>query len=672
MKFLTPGFLYALTSLAIPIVIHLFHFRKVKKVRFSQLQFLKELQQRNQSRSKLKHLLVLLSRMLAISFLVFAFARPYIPISETQTSSSPDQPIAIYIDNSFSMAAKNEQGNLLDIAKNKAIEIIKAYPLGHQFIIIDNDFKNQYSRVVDSKKAIELSQNINLSYSTKFSSQVIQRIKGIQKSVQQVYLISDFQKISTDIENTPDPKLNYSLIPVNASKEVNLSLDSIRFSQATHFSNERLKEMNFSVASFNITDEREVVTELYLEQELVSPGNYSLEDKKEVLSSSFTIDTEKEWHLGKFLIQDYPITFDDTLYFNFKVENNLDVLHIYEKEKNKGISALFENDSNVQYQLSHVNSIDYSSFSHQEIIIIDELQDVSSGLGQEIKKYCDDGGKILIIPSAVASTSANQILSQQNLSVLNNVLNSSELPINEINTNSFLFQQVFESIPENMRFPIIKGHYKLDQRTRQFSESILKLQNGEPFLSYFPLKGNGGIYLFSAPLQLNESFIKNALFVPVLYNMAISGLDQRRCYYTLGENQIVLSHAIKKETPIYIKDHDRKIIPYQVYSRGNITIDLSEHQLNAGTYPVYSEDSLIDYISLNYNRKESDLNCFSIEELNDQGKLHDLKFNTITAQQNISQQLESYSIGKEFWKHCLLIALLFFGLEIILLRFLKS
>src|SRR5690606_15816754 len=79
MKFVYPEFLYALFAIAIPIVIHLFNFRKFKKIYFSNVQFLKEVTQETQSKSKLKHLLILISRILAISFLVFAFAQPYIP-----------------------------------------------------------------------------------------------------------------------------------------------------------------------------------------------------------------------------------------------------------------------------------------------------------------------------------------------------------------------------------------------------------------------------------------------------------------------------------------------------------------------------------------------------------------------------------------------------------------
>jgi L-asparagine transporter-like permease len=78
MHFLYPAFLFALLTLAIPVLVHLFNFRRYKKVLFSNVQFLKEVQEQQASRRNLKERLILAARLLALLFLVFAFARPYI------------------------------------------------------------------------------------------------------------------------------------------------------------------------------------------------------------------------------------------------------------------------------------------------------------------------------------------------------------------------------------------------------------------------------------------------------------------------------------------------------------------------------------------------------------------------------------------------------------------
>jgi len=45
MQFLYPSFLWALLALAIPIIIHLFYFRRFKKVFFTNVKFLKEVKE---------------------------------------------------------------------------------------------------------------------------------------------------------------------------------------------------------------------------------------------------------------------------------------------------------------------------------------------------------------------------------------------------------------------------------------------------------------------------------------------------------------------------------------------------------------------------------------------------------------------------------------------------
>ncbi|HRH39956.1 MAG TPA: BatA domain-containing protein, partial [Flavobacteriales bacterium] len=80
MAFLYPAFLWALTALAIPVLIHLFQLRRFKRLEFSDVRFLKEVSQQTRSRKKVRHWLVLIARLLALTCLVLAFAQPYIPV----------------------------------------------------------------------------------------------------------------------------------------------------------------------------------------------------------------------------------------------------------------------------------------------------------------------------------------------------------------------------------------------------------------------------------------------------------------------------------------------------------------------------------------------------------------------------------------------------------------
>jgi hypothetical protein len=139
MRFLFPGFLFALLAIAIPIIIHLFNFRKFRKVYFSNVRFLKSIEQQTASRQNLKHLLVLFARILAIIFLVLAFARPY--ISADDSAGTARQAVSIYIDNSYSMEGVNREGTLLDEARRRAKEVAGEYGLNDRFQLLTNDLR---------------------------------------------------------------------------------------------------------------------------------------------------------------------------------------------------------------------------------------------------------------------------------------------------------------------------------------------------------------------------------------------------------------------------------------------------------------------------------------------------------------------------------------------------
>jgi len=153
MKFLFPAFLFALFTIAIPIIIHLFSFRQYKTVYFSNVSFLKDIKKESKNKSRLKQLLILIARILTLIFLVFAFAQPYIPTT-TDGKKQPNQIVGIYIDNSFSMNALSENGQLLEVARNKALEICLAYPVGTKFKLLTNDLKPKHQNVFNKEQFI--------------------------------------------------------------------------------------------------------------------------------------------------------------------------------------------------------------------------------------------------------------------------------------------------------------------------------------------------------------------------------------------------------------------------------------------------------------------------------------------------------------------------------------
>ena len=77
--FTNGAMLAGLAALAIPVVIHLLLRRRRQRLRFSTLRFFERQDEQSSQRRKLRNLLLLTIRLLLLTILVLAFARPFLP-----------------------------------------------------------------------------------------------------------------------------------------------------------------------------------------------------------------------------------------------------------------------------------------------------------------------------------------------------------------------------------------------------------------------------------------------------------------------------------------------------------------------------------------------------------------------------------------------------------------
>ena len=145
MRFLYPGMLFGLFALAIPIIIHLFNFRKHKVVYFSNTATLKKIEQENAKTKNLKYILILIMRMLFIASLVFAFAYPYNPEQKLKTDDA-DNLVAVYIDNSMSIQSQSSEISLIEDARASARKIVSNISPSQRFVLLTNSHQsdNEY------------------------------------------------------------------------------------------------------------------------------------------------------------------------------------------------------------------------------------------------------------------------------------------------------------------------------------------------------------------------------------------------------------------------------------------------------------------------------------------------------------------------------------------------
>ena len=237
MQFEHPFFLFAFLLLAIPILIHLFSFRRYKTFYFSSIYFLKNIEEETRNVRKLKHLLVLISRLGIFSCLILVFAQPYIPIKGSNNLQAKSI-LAIYIDNSFSMSSIGSSGNLLSEAKEQAKKFIEEAPNSTQILLVSNELSNLEQNLTSKTDALNRLDQISFSPINHPISEIVNWIdKSIHEKIskpftEQLVVLSDFQKNHNELKNIQlSPSIYFYPIQIIPQEKQNVSIDSIWYSE---------------------------------------------------------------------------------------------------------------------------------------------------------------------------------------------------------------------------------------------------------------------------------------------------------------------------------------------------------------------------------------------------------------------------------------------------------
>ncbi len=677
MNFLYPNFLWALSAIAIPIIIHLFNFRKFKTIYFSNVTFLKNIKEQTKSKSQLKHLLVLLARILTIIALVIAFAQPYIPIDAKKTINSQSV-VSIYIDNSFSMDAESSYGKLLEVAKSKAKEIADAYKPSTKFLLITNDMKPEHQHFINKEQLIDNISAIEISPNVKSIDKIISRqfdfMELTEKSSRSLYLLSDFQRASTHLNlQNPDSTTKINLMRLNAERSNNLFIDSCWFEiPARKF----MQQEELFIKIINISGEnyQNIPIKLYINDSLKTLGSFNIEANSNKTVSLLYQNTQKGIINGKIEITDYPITFDNTFYLNYLIADKIKVLTINNKISNQYFDALFKEDNYIELTNYTLSNINYTAFSGFQTIIINDLDSVSSGLMQELQNFVEYGGTLLFAPKIDGSiNSYNQLLKLLSAETIIK-LDTQKTKIKNINKENNLFKNTFKKIDENADLPFIKQHFVFSKTVSNNTQGIIHTRNKDAILNYTTHK-KGNVYCLAIPVNSESSnFPEHPLFVPIVYNIVLNSNPSNFLYYVIGNNNAIeLSYYNKNKTSNFSIVNNLLNVDFTPDFRlvnNNINLFLNNEITIAGNYLLNSNDLSLYGLAFNFNRNESNMECYNKDELTSlfaKNKFKNINFLNIN-DRFLTKSIERISKGIQLWKYFILLALLFILFEILLLR----
>ncbi|MGC1633222.1 MAG: hypothetical protein WA749_14025, partial [Gelidibacter sp.] len=199
--------------------------------------------------------------------------------------------------------------------------------------------------------------------------------------------------------------------------------------------------------------------------------------------------------------------------------------------------------------------------------------------------------------------------------------------------------------------------YKIPNPT---AANILSFEDNTAFLTQA-----NNVFVFTAALDDDNSNFKNSpLIVPVLYNIGKQSLKLPRLFYTIGtKNTIDINTTLLQDAILKLSDAETSVIPMQQTYNHKVQLITDDYPSTAGTYEVKNKDNVIQNLSYNYDRNESNLSYMNLSQVE-----NSIKNSSVAS---AIDAIKSNANVNELWKWFVIFAVAFLIIEMLILKFLK-
>lgn len=672
MTFTYPWFLIGLLGVLIPIAIHLFELRKPQRILFTNVEFIREVKLVTARQRKLKHLLILAARIGAVIALVLLFAQPYIPAPEQQASGNI---VRVVVDESPSMQQLGvDDHSIFEDATREADGLPLAFPASARFqlagaskVAVDAEaYRLQVSALQVSGQAGHAAENLARD----------EQVLGRQKAP--VFVFSDFQKnsFSQQIFATLDSSQQMYLVPIAGKGTANVFVDSVWLDDAFVRANVdaavhiRLRNGG-PVTAVNCPMKVFVGNQQAAAFQLTIPARQTAAALVKVRLTGTNVQR------CRVVVEDAPVDFDNTYFFTLRPATPIRIVEI---GADALMDQLYRNEPLFFYQQARAQAVNYQRLAEANLILVRGVKAVLPELRDGLRQATERGATVVIIPAADAQRDSYAAMFRElGIGGMQWIeqpagVKPPQRDIAEPSRQNPFFQDVFAG--QNRAAVMPKAAPVLNW-SRSGTE-VLRLRDGESFLAGFG-SGMGMVYVFASPLSAEYTdFARHALFVPVLYRLAMQSYQQeQQPAYRLNERTIGIrlpatlkAAGTTGETVFKLTADSLTYIPAQRVQSGRLLLDIPEAMQRPGFYTLTKDGQPIQQLAFNFDKRESDLASYSAAELKQLigPNRPNIRVYETGAGKTVAAQYKAARVGVPLWRYCLMAALTCLLAEALLLR----
>lgn len=654
MTLTNPVFLWGLLALAVPIIVHLFAFRRTKKVFFSNISLINQVKDETKSRSRLQHLLIMACRLLFFLFLIMAFLQPSFNQGEELSRRS-----ILYVDNSYSMSGEVGPGiSGLDEALNLINAYVKRQPRDHEFVILTNDYASFASQFQSQDETLDYLTEISFSPRSRTFSSIISRITSYQQPDANIFLFSDFQQSTLGeltSNESPNGKIYATIIETGTSGNV--------YVDTTYLLNPfvNLGEKNEVLFEMRNTGQGtydNLTLRLLNENKLVGSQTISIPPGGKS-TANFELDQSALQSERLILtFEDFPVTFDNDFALTVPASPKVKVAVVTNNNQSY-LSRVYGNSELFDLTIFSSDNIDFSQLSEIDLLVIEDMEEVPGWVLGQMGQV----GQMVWIPSTNAEPSTFARALSTSVSLVNDSIPLASVLMNKRNP---FYEGLIEQKASNIALPKVRRV----MTHRPTVNSILGNEFGGPFISLFSQQSD--IYLFTAPLDLQYTDLpEHAIFVPLMYRIAqLSAKGVGVLAHSFDESVVAIPRPLQAQGAVKVFGESSEFVPNYYFTGKSLTMEMPPDAFDNGFFEVVIETDTIATLAFNASKKESDLTPYTEADL---ATLPDQFPQFQWVDYEDATQLAGFFSGEEdrevLWKYALILAL-FFGLaEVILVRF---
>lgn len=640
MVFLNPLYLFAMLLASIPALIHLFSRRRLEKIPFSSLDFLKAVEKTRVRWWRLREILLLILRTLAIVLLVLALARPVLKgISLPGLGIPPPTSLALIIDNSFSMGSRLEEteGTAFQTAKRKALELVDRLRTGDEVHLILSSDHPSSPLGEPTRDPVQLRREIEraeLSFrptdhlsSLLASRSYLEESKSLQRSV---YLFTDLQRLGFEslfAESLPlDPRIGLYVVEAGRGPQPNVAVESVEVLEKLLIPQE-VVELRVDVRNYGRDAERipvslwvDGVKKGQLEARLGPGGRVSL-------PFSYQIESLGD-QTGCVEIEDPFLEPDNIRFFSFHIPERVDVLlvdggdvsHPQSSESfylERALRPERELLTPFRPEIVSWNELLRTNLRRYGVVALLNGRSFSREIGERLAKFVEQGGGLLVALGDRVEPS-----SYQDLLLRLTDMSLGELPRGKLDPAKFMtISQADYSSPILSPF---KDPAKGDISLPRFHR-VYPLKGGRRILARFsdlsPFLVEGGIgsgraIVAAAPFNRAWSDLPiRAIYLPLVHRIfSYLAKEVGREWTALVGEEFSLQLKGNPRSLKLVKPDGGQVSLEPSVGMGSVSVNLTGLD-SPGLCRVLGDGDEIESFSVNIDPRESDLSRIDEEEL---------------------------------------------------------